>query len=180
MAKIINNELMLKQKGVVLIVALVFLVSLTAVAVALMQLSTTDMKMSGATEDKVAATQAAIGASDELIYRQLIGGTGTNDFAKSYNRADLFPHSVTDTLTLANTEGATTTGQIDIANNHYELEGSCPRVKVKNASSDGTFNCNVLTTRIRKTYGRKNATTSEQNSVIEVNSVIVQVLIGNN
>lgn len=41
-----------KQKGVVLIISLVFLVALTAVAAALMQNTTTDMKMSGASEEK--------------------------------------------------------------------------------------------------------------------------------
>ena len=172
-----NYKLYKKQNGVVLIVSLVFLIALTSVAVALMQVSTSDMKMSGASEDKVMATQAAIGASDELIYRQLAGGAGTNDFAKSYKTAGLFPHTVTNTLTLANEDGAITTGQIDIANNDMELEGDCPHSRA--ASSVQVFSCNVLTTRIRRLYGRKNATTNQATNVIEVNSEIAQQLLRN-
>ena len=69
------------QTGVVLIVALVFLIALTAVAAALMQNSTTDMKMSGASEEKVVATQEAISASDEVIFRQVNAAVGNNKFA---------------------------------------------------------------------------------------------------
>ena len=48
------------QKGVVLVVSLVFLVALTAVAAALMQNSTIDMKMSGASEEKTVALQEVV------------------------------------------------------------------------------------------------------------------------
>ncbi|MFQ3266042.1 MAG: type IV pilus assembly protein PilX, partial [Colwellia sp.] len=42
-----------KQRGVVLVVSLIFLIALTAVASALMLNTTTDMKMSGASEMQV-------------------------------------------------------------------------------------------------------------------------------
>ena len=64
----ITNEM--KQRGVVLIVSLVFLIALTAVAGALMQNSTLDMKMSGASEQKVIGVQDAISAVDEVINTQ--------------------------------------------------------------------------------------------------------------
>ena len=60
-----------KQRGVVLVVSLVFLVALTAVAAALMQNSTTDMKMSGASEEKVVALQEVVSAVDEVIFNQV-------------------------------------------------------------------------------------------------------------
>ena len=63
-----------RQSGVVLIVALVFLVSLTAVASALMLGTSTDIKMSGASEEKVIAIQETISAVDETIADQLAGG----------------------------------------------------------------------------------------------------------
>lgn len=59
-----------EQYGVVLVVSLVFLVALTAVAAALMQNSTSDMKMSGATEDKSVALQEVISAVDEVIFNE--------------------------------------------------------------------------------------------------------------
>ena len=66
MVKSIHN-----QQGVVLIVALVFLVSLTAAASIMMLNSTTDMKISGASQEKLIATQEAISAVDEAIADQI-------------------------------------------------------------------------------------------------------------
>ena len=62
--KISSHVTLKNQQGVVLIVSLVFLVALTAVAAALMQNTTTDMKMAGASEEKVSAdsAEAAVGA----------------------------------------------------------------------------------------------------------------------
>lgn len=62
---------LVKQKGVVLIVALVFLIALTAVVAALMQNTTTDMKMAGASEEKTVATLEAFSAIDEIMFREI-------------------------------------------------------------------------------------------------------------
>ena len=106
-----------RQQGVVLIVSLVFLVALTALAGVLMQNTTSDMKMSGASEDKVVATQEAISASDEVMFRQINGGLGNNAFALPLVK---FPVVVTETLTKTNTDSDTTAG-IQIANNDLSL-----------------------------------------------------------
>jgi len=152
------------QSGVVLIVSLVFLVALTAVAAALMQNTTSDMKMSGASEEKVVATQEAISAVDEAIFRQINGG-GNNGFTSSLV---LFPLTVTGTLTKTNVENDTT-ASIDIANNQFKLEADCPHSR--SASSVQVFTCNVLSVQIKRKYGRAN--TNE----IEVNSGIAQQLL---
>ena len=160
-----NTSVISRQKGVVLIVALVFLIALTAVAAALMQNSTTDMKMSGASEEKVVATQEAISASDESIFRQVNGGTGNNAFTLPLVR---FPLVVTDTLTKTNTD-TDTTASIEITNNELALEPDCPHSRA--ASSAQVFTCNVLRVQVVRKYGRTN--TNE----VEVNAGIAQQLL---
>ena len=153
------------QKGVVLIVSLVFLIALTAVAAALMQNSTTDMKMSGASEEKVIATQEAISAIDEVIFRQVNGGAGSNVFAAALVN---FPMVVTDSLEKTNTDNDTT-ASIAIANSELKLESDCPHAK--KASSAQLFTCNVLRVKVVKQYGRN------KSNKVEVNSGISQQLL---
>lgn len=154
-----------RQKGVVLIVALVFLIALTAVAAALMQNSTSDMKMSGASEEKVVATQEAISATDEVLFRQINGGSGNNAFTSALVK---FPIVVTDTLTKTNT-GSDTTASINIANNDLALEADCPHSR--SASSAQVFTCNVLRVQVVRNYGRKNTNN------VEVNAGVAQQLL---
>lgn len=160
-----NNFQMHSQKGVVLIVSLVFLVALTAVAAALMQNTTTDMKMSGASEEKVVATQEAISATDEVIFRQVNATSGNNAFTSALVK---FPIGATGTLEKTNT-GGHTTAKIEIANNELELEPDCPHSRT--ASSAQVFTCNVLRVQVTRKYGRKN--TNE----VEVNTGIAQQLL---
>ena len=154
-----------KQQGVVLIVSLVFLISLTAVAAALMQNTTSDIKMSGASEEKVVATQETISASDEVMFRQINGGAGNNAFASALVN---FPLTVTDTLTKTNTH-SNTTANIEIANNDLELEPDCPHSR--SASSAQVFTCNVLRVQVVRKYGRTNA------NEVEVNTGVAQQLL---
>jgi len=69
------------QKGVVLIVALVFLIALTAVVAALMQMTTTDIKMSDASQEKVVATQEALSGLDESVFVEITTPGVANGFA---------------------------------------------------------------------------------------------------
>jgi Tfp pilus assembly protein PilX len=163
--KITPVKLLNKQRGVVLIVALVFLIALTSVAAAIMQNTTTDMKMSGASEDKVIATQEAVSSIDEVIYRQVNGGSGKNGFSSAIVK---FPLKLTDTLTKTNS-GNTTTANVDIANNEYELEADCPHSR--SASTTQVFTCNVLRVQVNRYYGR-----TKTNKVV-VNSGVVQQLL---
>lgn len=129
-----------RQRGVVLIVALVFLISLTAVASALMLNSTTDIKMAGASQEKVEAVQEAISALDETIADQVVGGT--NLFAGTQ-----FPQ-VVDTVGSVNVTNVTITN-----NNTTTKPVGCPHSAL--ASSTDKIGCNVLTITVNNNYGRK-------------------------
>ena len=164
---IANGQSFNRQKGVVLIVALVFLVALTAVAGALMQNSTSDMKMSGASEEKVVATQEAISASDEVIFQQVNAGTGNNKFASAIVKfQDESFGNVTGSLNITNID-SDTTANINIANNEFGLEVDCPRMKMASTN----LKCNVFRVQVVRKYGQKN--TNE----VEVNVGVAQQLL---
>lgn len=152
-------------EGAVLIVSLVFLISLTAVVAALMQNTTTDMKMSGASEEKVVATQEAVSAIDEVIYNQVAPGQ-TNEFAKPLIASN-FPNNNQALLLPGTKTGAT--ASVDIANNDLKLEADCPHSK--SASSNQVFSCNVLKVQVNRNYGRNDINT------IEVSSGVAQQLL---
>ncbi|QBG35343.1 PilX N-terminal domain-containing pilus assembly protein [Litorilituus sediminis] len=158
-----------KQKGAVLLVSLVFLVALTAVTSALMQNSTVDMKMSGASEVKSVANQAAVSAVDEVIFNQVSPGQ-VNLFAlsvKGNNYPIGFQAGDQNLLLPGTNTGAT--ANITVSNNRYQLDLSCPHKK--NGSDNDTFECNKLRVQVDRPYGREN------NSNIQVNSIITQELI---
>lgn len=130
-----------QQQGVVLVVALVFLISLTAVASALMLNSTTDIKMAGASQEKVEAVQEAVSALDETIADQIVGGT--NLFAGTE-----FPQPV-------DTVGSVSVDEVIITNNNLTSKPvGCPHTAL--ASSSDKIGCNVLTITVNNSYGRKN------------------------
>jgi len=156
-----------KQRGVVLLVSLVFLVALTAVAGALMQNTTTDIKMSGASEEKVIATQAAISAVDEIINNQL-NILPVNVFTQALN--DLPDTTSAELLPASSKTNAT--ARANVVNNPLFEEYACPRASV--ASSVGIIECNFLQLRVQRLYGRSNTS----NVVIDAN--IAQQLLKNN
>lgn len=161
-----------KQQGVVLIVSLVFLVALTAVAAALMQNTTTDIKMSGASEEKVIAVQEAISAVDEIIFNQISSGS-TNEFTSALST---FPDPKlskgkvigTEMPILYDTEKYEPP-TLGLANDTYGLKTDCPNAK--SASSVQLFSCNVLKIQVKRKYGRHNT------SHIEVNAGITQQVL---
>jgi len=164
----LKGQVIQTQRGVVLIVALVFLIALTAVAAALMANTTTDMKMSGASEERVVAIQEAMSAVDELIFRQV--NANTNAFASPivrFDDADFF--NFKNTLTVTNNNGKITAAAVSVANNELELEPDCPHSR--SASSAQVFTCNVLQIQVTRKYGRTDAST------VEVNTGIAQQLL---
>ncbi len=148
-----------KQHGVVLVVSLVFLVSLTAVAAALMQNSTTDMKMSGASEERAVAMQDAMSAVDEVIATQRRTGFTRPVFGNNFPIVNALPA----------TPVTAATASVEVANNNFMLEADCPHSKM--ASSTGVFTCNVLQVIVKREYGRKGK------SEIDVNSGVSQQLL---
>jgi len=137
-----NNQ----QQGVVLIVALVFLVALTAVAGALMQATTSDMKMSAASQEQAVATQEAISAIDQVIYKEINSVGTANGFAAPMQT---FPSDPT-------VSAVNTTASIVIATPN-SLVVDCPHSQ--HASSVQVFKCNALRIQIVRKYGRTNAST---------------------
>jgi len=157
-----------KQQGVVLIVSLVFLVALTGVAAALMQNTTTDMKMSGASNEKVVAMQAAISAVDETIDNQ-VNVLAINAFKQGILTFTNPGYTSDDLLGQTNTNATATVRAIQ---NDFSEELPCPRSESGN--SLGTIECNFLILRIQRAYGRNNTS----NIVVEAN--IAQPLIATN
>lgn len=165
------------QKGVVLVISLVFLVALTSVAAALMQNTSTDMKMAGASQDKATALQETISSMDQLIYNQVNQVNGQNYFVANANQFNsglqlsLDPNSNSYDFPVLNVPIAVpdkTSATIALANTLL-LEVDCPHSLA--ASSVQVFKCNVLRVQLNKTYGRNDAHT------IQVNSGISQQLL---
>ncbi|PKI14287.1 pilus assembly PilX family protein [Colwellia sp. 12G3] len=158
------------QRGVVLVISLVFLVALTAVATALMLNTTIDMKMSGASESKVVANEEAFGATNELIFRQIKPAHGErNNFVLPIVTFANSNINVLPALVQSNIHNDVTSATIGLGNNDFVLETDCPHSR--SASSTQVFSCNVLRVQVRKEYGRK------KNSTVQVNAGVVQQLL---
>lgn len=153
MIKPINSSIK-QHKGVVLIVSLVFLVALTAVASALMQNTTTDMKMSGASQEKVIAVQEAVSAIDEIISKQVAAGA-VNDFAASRASFNGVARNMLGDLTVTNADNDFSAATLDIVTTQFGKKTDCPRLKV--ASSFGS--CNTLRVQVTRIYGRNKTST---------------------
>jgi Tfp pilus assembly protein PilX len=164
------NKSFKAQSGVVLVVSLVFLVALTAVAGALMQNSSTDMKMAGASQDKQIATQQAISAIDEIIASHVTGPSDQNVFAQPVVTYTATGDAGVNVLgSIVSTSANVTNANVNVVNNEYGLETTCPHSR--NASSVQVFGCNVLRIQLNKTYGRKG------NSNIQVVSGVAQQVL---
>lgn len=152
-----------KQKGVVLVVSLVFLVALTAVAAALMQNTTTDMKMAGASQEKAIAVQETISEMDRVIYNE-INRVNLSDEGGNINR---FAQTIINPIALTVTQSSITTGTL-VGSNAQNSVIPCERAI---RGSEGE--CNTLRITINRTYGRNN------NSNVQVNAGIAQQLLTN-
>jgi len=162
-----------KQHGVVLVVSLIFLVALTATAVALMQNTTTDMKMSGATEMRSEAIQASVSAIDEVIFNQV---TSSNTNLFTTNPATGFTETNQTVLLPGTLTGATASVQAlpqnelpgdenNCSTHHkdgYDIEGlTCIYFRVDVTRTYGRNGTSVLTTRagiqqrVRKSSGNE-------------------------
>ena len=153
-----------KQKGVVLIVSLVFLVALTGVAAALMQNTTSDMKMTGASNEKVIATQGAISAVDEVIDNQ-VNIQAISVFTQGLNNLPLLANGALLPATTKTKASATARA---IQNPLFE-EFDCPRSN--NSSSVGIIECNYIELTVQRPYGINNT------SNIVINANIAQELL---
>mgnify|MGYP000668584764 CR=1 FL=1 len=157
------------QQGVVLVVSLVFLIALTAVAAALMQNTTTDMKMSGASEEKTFAEQCAFSAVDNYVSEQINGvDNSLLDAASTFDDEKTIVTALTSTKDKCDIKSAT----IDLSNNQYKRDGiACPRKKSGAASSEGLISCNYRRIEASIKYGRN------KTSAVEVNSGLLKEVL---
>jgi len=141
----------------------VFVVALTAVAAALMQNSTSDMKMSGASEDRTVAVQEVISAVDEVIFNQT---TALNSrFSRPVRGEGNFP--VNDQGVLLLGTKTQSIASVDVVINGYNLDKDCPRMK----PASTVYGCSLLRVTVQRAYGRKGL------SGIQADSGIAQQLI---
>lgn len=145
-----------KQSGVVLIVALVFLVALTAVAAALMQNTTTDIKMAGASQEKSVVTLETISEMDRIIFNERRQVNGVDQFG-----------TVTAPVALLVTQPAITNATLALVN-VLMPDQQCPRNK--QASSNNIITCRLFNIVLRRMYGRN------KNHTMQVNTGIAREL----
>mgnify|MGYP000562742109 CR=1 FL=1 len=142
------------QSGVVLIVSLVFLVALTAVAAALMQNTTTDVKMAGASQEKAIVTQGTISEMERVLYNERREVFGSNIFVNLIKPTPI--------LTLTQPLITNATAQPD---NPLILDTPCPRSK---RASSGLITCRRANVVLNRFYGRN------ENHFIQINAGIAQ------
>ncbi|WP_371186351.1 hypothetical protein [Thalassotalea maritima] len=134
------------QQGVALILAIIFLVALTSVISVLLLNTSTDIKMASASQEKVIATQQAIGANDEVIYKQTTFVDGDNGFAYEMNK---YP---ADTGMAVVVTGQYAKARI-LRSKEDQIESDCPHSRV--VSSIQVFRCNMLKVESTQAYGKK-------------------------
>ncbi|WP_406664372.1 PilX N-terminal domain-containing pilus assembly protein [Gallaecimonas sp. GXIMD1310] len=129
------------QHGMVLFVALVFLLIITVLGVALLSNSAMDVKMSGAVTDRTNALQTANGVLDDV----LLNADTTRAFLQDLgNYAGGFN---------VNTGLSDSTGAPRQATIQFEVEGPCPRAE--RGTSAGTFVCRHFRDSSQVNFGRK-------------------------
>lgn len=145
-----------RQKGFVLLMALVVVVAITGIAVTLLSTSSMDMKMATAAEDREMATHIARGGNDELYY---------NAVNRTVNSQNYF-------AAFSSTQGATqynsTHGAVSTVSwaSSVQVETDCPRSK---DPTEGLM-CVYLQATTVKTFGPNNT-----NQVNVVSGVAQQV-----
>ncbi|TLX45760.1 pilus assembly protein PilX [Pseudoalteromonas phenolica] len=133
-----------KQKGVVLITAMIMIVAVTAVAVSLMSSSSIDLKITNAAQERAEAETELIGEIHKLIVAE---GTSAN------NRFTLKRQQMPDDgmdMSSSSTPSHMTNTLKNL--NKGEMELHCPR---QFAYTDG-LTCNLTEMESTITYGSKN------------------------
>ncbi|RXE96381.1 pilus assembly protein PilX [Pseudoalteromonas phenolica O-BC30] len=138
-------EYMNKQRGVILITAMIMIVAVTAVAVSLMSSSTIDLKITNAAQERAEAETILIGEIQKIIKAQ--GGT-------SYNKFTMRRQQMQDDgedMAISNVTPSNITSKL-VSLNNGEEDLNCPR---QFAFTDGQT-CNLTQMESTITYGSKN------------------------
>lgn len=158
-----------RQQGVVLIVSLVFLIALTAVAAALMQNTTTDIKMAGASQEKSIVTQETISETERVIFNQYRKEAGPSMFSQTITAPVALAVNQPDGAPLMPGGGDAVTGVASNVN-QFSFVASCPRALLGTSSSE--VDCTYTRIQVTRMYGR------DFNHSIQVNSSVAQELKG--
>lgn len=126
------------QSGLVLFVALIFLLIITILGVALLSNSAMDAKVAGAVSDRAEALQTGNGMLGDVI---------KNAATNSTFLQDITAYPITVNTTLTDNEG--NSRQTTVV---YKLEATCPRSERGNSSD--TFTCRHFTDSATVTFGR--------------------------
>ncbi|WKE64957.1 PilX N-terminal domain-containing pilus assembly protein [Gallaecimonas kandeliae] len=130
------------QRGLVLFVALIFLLIITILGVALLSNSAMDAKMAGAASDRTEALQAANGVLDDVLMNADTNRAFLSD-ASSYSSGLTIDTSLKDE-----------DGNARQATVHFDGESSCPRSE-KGTGTD-TFVCRHFHDSADVAFGRRN------------------------
>ncbi|WP_017443668.1 pilus assembly PilX family protein [Gayadomonas joobiniege] len=145
MAQLIHKP---KQQGAALAVGLVLMTVLTTLAVTLMYNSALDTKMSTAAAVKNASVNAALGGSDEFIYRAtrkdaMFGGVN--------------PLTMNQDIAKKNLEGQKVTAEAEALN---AVPTNCPHFDRSDAS-DSYIQCNRFEVKVDHKYGKRDQGNSQ-------------------
>lgn len=143
-----------KQRGVVLIVALIMLIAITGVAVALMVSSGIDNKMMSSAQEAQVALNEAVGAHDEAYDNEIRQVGGQNQFTLRIEIGETLP---------ANETRANTVGTIRTYSALPEAT-TCPPSFYGNS---GSLLCNFTQVNTDTTYGENGQTISIQSVVTQ-------------
>lgn len=127
-----------QQSGLVLFVALIFLLVITILGVALLSNSAMDAKMAGAVSDRTDALQAGNGVLGDVMKNANTSRAFLQDLTA-------YPHQVDTSLT-------DSSGNARQATVEFKQESSCPRSR--NGSSSDVFICRHFTDSADITFGR--------------------------
>lgn len=129
----------MKQSGMVLVSALVFMSVIVTMAVVLLATSSTDVKLSTVSMDRSQADAEAEGALDEVIINAQNKAGGVNSFT--------LPQAVFPDTGMVMAVTATDTD----ARLFYHTSGPCPR----GSGWDSGMNCNYIRIEVDKGFGVK-------------------------
>jgi type IV pilus assembly protein PilX len=150
------NRRLNKSKGFVLMVSLVMVIAITGIAVSLLSVSSMDMKMAVAFEDREMATHEARGGNDQLFYNAVNRTVGGQNYFAAFS-------SVSTGSQFTSSQGAVSTV---IWGSSVQIETDCPRSK---DPTEGLM-CIYLQAATVKTFGPGN-----NNQINVVSGVAQQV-----
>jgi type IV pilus assembly protein PilX len=130
-----------KQRGIVLLTALIMVVAVTTIAIALMSSSSVDIKITNAVQEREVAENELMGEVQRLISTEINSGTESRFFYTN--------EEVPESGMVLDEDAEMTSTMINLNNGELSLE--CPR----RYSYTAGISCNMLQVTTTLTYGAK-------------------------